>query len=509
MATRTWTGATNNNWGTTTNWAEGFIPTNADDVIFSTNANCSVTSAAVCKTINFGTYSGTFLNTGGLTVSGNVTLGTNVVWGTWSANLVVNATATLTSNGKDIPRLQFSNTITVTLADNWTATSVLFFQQASITVTLNGNIIYVSGGTITHSNGCTITGTTAIHITGTVTWTSGTATISNPITINTAGTFTLANQLNLNGNTLTYTSGTMSVSGSTVTTIGSVTITGAGLILNNLSGFTNTTLTLNNALTLNGNLTSSNTTTTFTINGSDINVGGSWNPAVNTTYSGTSKVVLNGTGTWGNAWGAIYKNSVDINTSGTITFSAGTQLAYNTGTLRYIAGTIAFGSGHSGLVMSANTTLDTGGMTWQIVKITAGITLTLNSTLNVSNYLELTSNLSIVFAGTSGFITDKFNAVLSTNRITTTFQAGVEYKITSQLNFKGAIYSARHIFQSSSSTKALITLTSGAYQRTTNVDYTRIDASNGITLWTVEGTITDSINCNTMESYKSTIGTVN
>jgi len=337
MPTRTWTGATNNDWNTATNWVEGFIPTNVDDVVFSTNVNCTISSASVCKTITFGSYSGTFTNTGGLTVSGNVTLGSSVNWGTFSSNLAVNATATLTSNGKDIPGLQFSNTITVTLADNWTVTSRLFFTNAVITVTLNSNNIYVSGGTITHSNGCIINGTATINITGNVNWTSGSAFISNPITVNTSGTFTLSNNFNLSNNTLTWIAGTITSTGSATNLVGNVTFTGTGLILNNLTALSNTTLTLSNDITILGNLTSNTSAATFTIDGNTLYVGGGLDTLVNTTVSGTTNIVLNGTGvirttaSTGN-----FRINIEINTSGTITF--GSNFRYGIGTFKYTSG---------------------------------------------------------------------------------------------------------------------------------------------------------------------------
>lgn len=338
MPTRTWTGATNNNWGTSTNWAEGSVPTNADDVVFSTNVNCSVTSAAVCKTITFGTYSGTFTNTGGLTVSGNVTLGTSVVWGAWSQYLTIDTTATLTSNGVSIPNLQFYNTITITLADDWTVTAFLAFQNATITVTLNSNKINVSGGQILHRNGCTIAGTTAIHVTGNVSWSSGTYFISNPITINTAGTFTLLNNFNLSGNTVTWLAGAMTTTGSTTSLNGNVTFTGTGLTFNNVTALANTTLTLSNDITISGSISTNTSAATFVINGFTLYVGGGLNTVVNTTVSGTTNIVLNGTGTIQNTSSAgVFQNNIEINTSGTITF--GTNFRYNTGTFKYTAGT--------------------------------------------------------------------------------------------------------------------------------------------------------------------------
>lgn len=382
MPTRTWTGATNNNWNTSTNWAEGFVPTNLDDVVFSTNVNCSVTSAAVCKTITFGTYSGTFTNTGGLTVSGNVSLGASVVWGTFTSALVVDTTATLTSNGKDIPYLRFLNTITVTFADNWTVTANLYFPNVSMTLTLNGNNIYVSGGTISHLNGCTVNGTTTINITGTVNWNAAgsTAYISNPITINTAGTFTLSDNFYLSGNTVTWIAGTMVVTGSNTALSGNVTFTGTGLSFNNITALTNTTLTLSNDITITGNLSGGGSAATFVINGFNLYIGAGLSTTVNTVVSGTTKFILNGTGTIGTASASgSFQNDIEINTTGTITLLSG-SFRYRTGTFKYTTGT-TINTGNTFLVQGT-TTLDFNGMVLNTLNISGGtFTVTLLSNI--------------------------------------------------------------------------------------------------------------------------------
>ena len=380
MATRTWSGTTSNDWNTTTNWVEGFIPTNADDVVFSTNVDCNVTSAAVCLTIDFGTYSGTFTNTGGLTVSGNVTLGSSVVWGTFSSNLTVNATATLTSNGKDIPRLGFNNTITITFADNWTVTSNLFFPNVSMTLTLNGNTLYVSGGNITHHNACTVNGTTTIEISGTVNYSNtGANYISNPIIINTAGTFSLSNAFNISNTTITWLAGTFDPGTSTTSTSGTITFTGTGLTFNNLTALNNTTLTLSNDITITGNLTGGGSTTTFVINGFNLYIGGGLATSVNTNVSGTTNFILNGTGTIGTASSSgFFQNNLEINTAGTITISG--NFRYRTGSFVYTAGTVV--TTGSNVIIQNTTTLDLDGVNFDRFTISGGtFTVTLLSNL--------------------------------------------------------------------------------------------------------------------------------
>jgi hypothetical protein len=76
MATRTWRGTTSVNWGTSTNWLEGAVPVNTDDVIFdATSSACTVNVTGACSTINFTAYTNTITMTNTITV-GTETRGT-------------------------------------------------------------------------------------------------------------------------------------------------------------------------------------------------------------------------------------------------------------------------------------------------------------------------------------------------------------------------------------------------------------------------------------------------
>lgn len=493
MATRTWNGATNNAWGTAGNWAEGFVPTNADDVVFGTNVNCSVTATSVCKTIDFGSYSGTFTNTSSLTVSGNVTLGSSVTWGTFTGPIIVAATATLTSNGKDIPYLRFLNTITVTLADDWTVTENLYFPNSLITVTLNSNNIYVSGGTITQANGCTVNGTTTLHVTGTVNWTAGSNYISNPIVINTAGTFTLSNNFNLSGNTITWISGTMASSGSATSLYGNVTFTGTGLSFNNITALANTVLTLSNDITILGSISGHGSAATFVINGNNMYVGGGLSTGVNTTISGTTNIILNGTGTISTASSSgNYRNNIEINTAGTITISG--TFRYSVGIFKYTtAGSIVATGSTFTIIGSA--TLDTAGMTFESITTTGAPTLTINSTLTASGTLLISATTgNISFLGTAGFSVNTFSCTVTVAR-TLTFKAGVTYTVTGSLVLKGVSTSTRLSLVSSTPTTAYyITLNTGATCAVMFVSSTDVDSSGGRLVTNVKGVLLRTVN---------------
>jgi len=49
MATRTWRGATDNNWRVPGNWAENAVPTCADDVVFDDlSPSCQLAASGEC-----------------------------------------------------------------------------------------------------------------------------------------------------------------------------------------------------------------------------------------------------------------------------------------------------------------------------------------------------------------------------------------------------------------------------------------------------------------------------
>ena len=185
------------NWGDAANWslsdggpADGAVPTSADDAIFTNNSgNCTVNaSARVCKTLNFSTYTNTLTRSNGITVSGNVTLGASMGLA-GSSGLIVNETATITSNG-----IAWNNTLTLSGSVK-THTITGAFTCSDLTVNnvsgvLNGSDISVTGNmTSTSINGFAGNGRIVMTGTGNVV-----ANINNMIgcnfRINTTGTIT-------------------------------------------------------------------------------------------------------------------------------------------------------------------------------------------------------------------------------------------------------------------------------------------------------------------------------
>lgn len=467
-------GGVDTNWSTTGNWSTtsggaggSAVPTASDDVTLDANSGsaCVLNTATAKVALSFTctNFTGTATFNVTLTVSGAITLGTNVTWAGSSA-LIGQTTATHTSNTATLGvPLTLNGTATHTLADVWTVSELVTLGGTTLTTTLNSQTLNCQKGLTTGGSTAIVTGTTLVKLTGTGTWQGPTSTgaLRNNLTIAAgANTVTVSGTVRYNTGTLTYTSGTMTVTGSTlsmgvattletsgmtwegITVSASVTITlssnlnWSGTLTHSLgaavysgaftlnggawtiSGGSTGTNTIGGVVTLTGALTMSNTTsTTFsgafaitadsaTISGSQtitlvanvtitnlttssdanvINGAFNWNTGGLTTtgeISGTTTVVFSGTGTWTGAAGAL-KNTASINTAGTLTLSG--TILYNTGTLTYTAGTISAGS--STLSMSLATTLNTSGMTWANVTISANVTITLSSNLNISGTL--------------------------------------------------------------------------------------------------------------------------
>ena len=390
MAANIFTGTTDNNWGTSTNWSLGVVPTASDGHVATfnvTSPNCTVnTSARVCNAIDFTGYTNTITMTNGITVSGNVTLDSTMASRvSGSSGLTVNATATLTSNGGTWNNdLRIGNG-TFTLTDNWIILGS-FTNDFGITNVYNGFSFSINGSyTQTSFTGAS---TTKIILTGNgnVSVTSGS---QLPVDFNASGTYTMTSTWYLYGSgvTFTYISGTLNC--------GTQTFQVYNATLNNVSSINFYNVTFVNSgttPTLNSNM---NVTNTLTMGGSVVTGSNIYtaNLTVTNTNSGTTNIIMNGTGTWSGI--GTLKNNLTINTSGTITISG--TVNYNTGTLTYTSGTVT--TTGSTLTIAASTTLNTNGISWNnITTISVTQTWTLLSDLNLSgtiNTLVASFNLTI------------------------------------------------------------------------------------------------------------------
>lgn len=476
MAANLFTGATNSNWDTLTNWSLGVVPALNDGNIATfdvTSPNCTLNSiTCVCNNVDFSGYTNTLTLTNLLTVNGNVTLGSAMSF-SGTERIVMTATASLQSNGVVFPNdLAFSGTKAITLLNNVIiggsvsfSPSVTYMDNFSITIGKN-----VSGKSY---------GTTNIVMNGTGDIVTGTDVKSN-FTINTAGTITLVGTFEIYNGIFSKTSGTLVVN------------TGSVLYLRNNCQFNLPSVTFKKIIFADttNNLLSDITCDEAVMSVTAIN--GLYNINVNTLLnvltncSGTASFVLQNAPTWSGA--SILKNNLTIKSTATATISG--TVKYDTGILTNEVGSIVTTTG-STLSIAASVTLNTNGINWNNVTITTG-TVTLNSLLTVNGTLSVGSAGNVTFAGTHGITYNTFSCITAGRIINLT--AGITYLGTNSLTVNGTSGSKVLFVSTSGIVKAIFNLQNGATQSVTNCNATRIDSSGGQTIYTSEGTLTDTIN---------------
>jgi hypothetical protein len=285
------------------------------------------------------------------------------------------------------------------------------------------------------------------------------------------------------------------------------TIAGTGLLIINTSAtITSGTKTWPNDLTISGNIAITlvddltvgglftvNASTAITVNAttSEVVYSNGLRFAQNGNYNGNTSHYLTG-GTWSHAnTSSIMRRPLYID--GNVTVSG--SVAFDDNTLTYISGTVTTtGSTLRLPAVSTGCTLDTDGINWDTIQIGNGNirTYTINSLLT-ANTIDILNVFNRTFAGIAGWTTSILNVNgISANNVILT--DGVTYTITSEFNcFVSRVGSIVLFTSSHASNKAILTLQNPA---ACNVlaNFTRIDASNGRTIPTFNGTITDCLN---------------
>jgi fibronectin-binding autotransporter adhesin len=206
----------------------------------------------------------------------------------------------------------------------------------------------------------------------------------------------------------------------------------------------------------------------------------------------TLSAAMGGTATinmTGGTWSGNFALSNNVTIAGNITISG--SVIYNTGILTYSSGTVTTTS--STLTISASTTLNTNGISWNNITLSAAETITINSLLTITGTLTINASLAITFAGTAGFTAATFTCSHTTTT-SVTLKNSITYTVTTAFNAFTSRTGAILTFTSDDGTlKAILTLNQGA---TCNVlaNFTRIDASNGRAIWTFNGTVTTCLN---------------
>ncbi len=368
-----WTGATNSNWNTATNWTNG-VPVAGSTVTIPNVANKPIISVAgaVCSSLTIssggGSNSLTINSPGTLVVSGtisivsptsgtNTTTTINVASGTLSANNI--AMDDSGSNNRDSSLRIGTGTVTVS-------------NNITMNGSVNNNDITFSGAGILYIGG-TMTGGALTAPTGTVNYNNaGAQNIGGPYTyynliLSNSGTKTLAaatvanGAVTLNNNTsLNMSSYLLTLNGDLINN-GSGTITGisggvtiAGINTQSIAGFTTTG-------TVSMTKTSSTATFTGNVNGGALTISGSGG-----TLNLGSGLTHTFTGNWTRTNGTLNASSSTLKIGGDVSGNVG---AFNSGTSTvefYKSGAQNLGSGgltYYNLVLSGSGLKTVGAIT--------------------------------------------------------------------------------------------------------------------------------------------------
>lgn len=515
MATYYFRGSTGStSWNTASNWsltsgggATGAVPTIADDVILDANSvNASglidiATTDGVCASLNCTGYTGAVLNLNGatriLTVRGNITLGGvgMAITGTTGSILRVDATSTITANGSGIyPIFQFYNRIginnTYTISGLLDVSTIYTTAQAgALTHTINGSTVTCNSLTI--NNGA---GSSTSLVTGTSKFVIGGGSI-----VNSNGS--MRNNIDINGNlnlptTFNYNTGTIRYLSGTVQVISSPFICSINMSANTTFDWNGSTTylpicfkpaaTITVTLTTDAYVRPTSGTTgvgidnnqVFTLNGNSLYTYGITNTSI---LQGTTNIYLTGN-TWSGS-GNIFNNITFQ--SGTVTVSG--IVSKSGGTITYTAGTVTTTGSTLQIVSSA--TINTAGMTWDVVvPMTATpSTLTLSSVLSALTFRSSLTTLTI--AGASGGITCNNFAYTG---VTLTLTSGTTYTINTSLTLNSAVV---NVLASIATSPVTFTLSATATSQIVgNVVATDINSSGGQTIWDFNGTLTRTTN---------------
>ena len=529
-------------WNSTTSWSTvsstgpsaGVIPAfsiatyTGDDVVFDANSatSCPVsTTIGVCNNITTTGYTGTITLNVDLRIYGNHTIGGSTIFAGAAWYTVVGknpaTTRTITSNGALFPNFQLGVTgpplNTLTLNDILNVTNIR--QGAANGIVTNGSSVNVNGSMTMEATALTWTGTTVYNLTGSANGNFGMSSTSpffgNTININkSGGTITFLANIRLNGATFTYTAGTVDTTtnsslfdlyaNNTVTSknVG----TGNEILFNNVragAAGINGTTTLGSDMRVQGNFT------VFVFNGHSFNnntifvAGNVINPSGNIPNGGTSILQMSGssnasitnTGATPSAATGFLGRDLVINKSGGAIVTLTGSLTLNTTGKTYTltAGTFNPLTSTVSLANDINTTIN--GFNFYDLTIPGASSVTHSAATTVTNNLTLASNGNITFTGSAGWTCT--NLICTTTNRTITLansSSGASYRTTTNAQLTATAAAPITMTSNNATTRSLWTLDNGAQQQLIYVNGTRIDSSQGQTIWSFGAALTNTVN---------------
>jgi hypothetical protein len=540
MATYYWR-STGTNWNLTASWSStaspGYtnvttVPGIADTALFeAASANCTITTvAAAADRIDFtngGTSNYTGLFTVGTNSAGTLSLSRSLALSpamsnvTGAANIIMSpgTTCAITSSGKSIHRLLYTPSTTLTLTLNLADTLVISdfsnftYLGGAPTVTLNGGDVMLRG---THTSLDAIRGTSTIYINPLVNTTasfnndSSFGNMTNNLIISGAGHVLFTTALNYSTGKITYVtaSGVSFTGNHNLRAINCILDTG-GMTWNrhDVGTGVNKTNIISSSLNISSSFVDAGSALyTITPSGSarvniygNMNLLGTFNIPITITGSASGRTItqLNN----------LTNNTLEIKlTGGSISFPAsitiaGTQTIINNST----GGTIIASGSTINLGVGAAPTLNTNTVLWGGLT-TAGSgtnTITLSSSLLLSG--SLTFATTTVFTGSAGWTCARL--LCSTPNIGLTLNnssSGAAYRTTSTASLIGTNAQRITMTSDNATTQAVWTLDNGAQQSLVYVNGTRIDSSQGATIWSFGGTLTNTTNWATGSAQATT-----
>jgi len=272
---------------------------------------------------------------------------------------------------------------------------------------------------------------------------------------------------------------------------------GGQIVWENISFSNNSTVSLTNETTFTKNLTGVSAGSA-TINNAKLLLGGNITTGLTgTTISGTSTIELYGSNTvnWNTAgFNSFYQNNIVINKSGgTVNLLGTINWGLAGRTLNGTNGNIIPGT--STVSIPNNISVTINNFTFWNLTIPGASTITHNVSNTIQNNLTLAATGNTIFTGSAGWTCA--NLLCSTaGRIITlaNSSSNASYRTTTNANLLGTAASPVSMSSNNATTRSLWTLDNGANQSLTYVNGTRIDSSQGATIWSFGGVLTNTVN---------------
>ena len=514
-----WRGTTSTDWNTASNWViDGSgntgVPTATTDAIFDSGAvnNCVLGADRVCRDLTFSAFPNTRtvnLATFNLTSYRSITLQSDIssrVTGSTGTLRMAQAAGGTAANGTITPNsgtwpLNFAGgtaAVTITLAADFTVTGSVSLNTGPTYLNNNFSI----GGNFTTGGGGSFSATTTNFImTGSGTLTLGGGSCN--LEINTSGPITVSGNISAGRRFVITSVGTLtglSTANFTFVPYGASNTIDFGSGNKSVQDFTTNTST--NATTISSSFTcrdfsliaapyngpTSPTTATITITRN-------YNSTTAVTTNGTLFLVMDGASGAGSIANTSQISTLPLTiNAGVNSITLGTAFTIGNGaSLTRTSGNIIVGASIATVPANASATIN--GMTFGSLTILGLSTITQNTLNTINSNLTLAATNNVTFTGSAGWTCA--NLLCSTaGRIITlaNSSSGASYRTTTNANLLGTAASPVSMSSNNATTRSLWTLDNGADQSLVYVNGTRIDSSQGQTIWTFGGVRTDTVN---------------